>query len=314
VIHYPHEREAWNVTAHARGFRKILLAGVCLVALVVASDRAVLLLIPDYHTITEADENSGYRLRPRSTGRDFSTLKGEHRITSYFIGDWGERVASPAATSALGRPLIACHGDSYTFGQGVPWEDAYPAQLARELGGRATVLNLGVPGYTAWQSGRALARSLERLNPDLVVWQLCGNDDDRENPAGKIDALPWTLLPRLGFSARLLTDIARSGVAGDPARNTSRAVPEALGLLERTRTPLLVLVQGYPPSLPKGQLHRLSEPNARFAVVEIGDLPEAAYLRSTLHFNADGNRAVAVAAAQAIRGQPWLAAALETEN
>jgi lysophospholipase L1-like esterase len=74
---------------------------------------------------------------------------------------------------------VALVGDSFTFGNGVAFEDTLGERLARELtrlGRPATVFNCGVPGYNA---GHAAITARERVLPldiDLLVYVFFAND------------------------------------------------------------------------------------------------------------------------------------------
>jgi lysophospholipase L1-like esterase len=94
----------------------------------------------------------------------------------------GPRVAPSPADDTV---RIAAVGDSFTFGAGVSFEAAWPAQLERALAARAEtlpgaprpeVVNLGVPGYHAkdlawWVRGKALP-----LEPHWVLYGFFLND------------------------------------------------------------------------------------------------------------------------------------------
>ena len=76
------------------------------------------------------------------------------------------------------RPVILAVGDSMTAGFGVAAEQAYPAQLERELakrGFRYRVVNQGVTGSTSTQTLSGLTRGLI-LSPEIVIIQTGGND------------------------------------------------------------------------------------------------------------------------------------------
>jgi len=75
------------------------------------------------------------------------------------------------------RRLIVAVGDSRVFGFGVAADAAFPARLEGELGG-TPVLNLGVPGYSSWQTARAVALQAVPLRPAAVI-VACGFNDRR---------------------------------------------------------------------------------------------------------------------------------------
>lgn len=93
------------------------------------------------------------------------------------------------------RFLIACLGDSTTFGiggpSGIPVDQAYPAILEKLLRENVSpdvrVINLGVPGYSSFQGLLYLNEILPRFSPSLVIFSFGTNDslaaqisDDRQ--------------------------------------------------------------------------------------------------------------------------------------
>ncbi len=79
---------------------------------------------------------------------------------------------SPASSPDKEGKIVLALGDSCTFGLGVNDGDSWPAQLQlllNQQGVKATVVNAGVPGYSAFQGKRFLEKNRENLNPDLVI-------------------------------------------------------------------------------------------------------------------------------------------------
>jgi lysophospholipase L1-like esterase len=96
------------------------------------------------------------------------------QAAAFFVHDRGLAWRPGAARRIL------CIGDSHTYGAGVRAEDAYPAQLQRQLDARSpgtfSVVNLGVPGMSTTQLRHRLPEQIARLRPDIVVvW--CGSND-----------------------------------------------------------------------------------------------------------------------------------------
>lgn len=75
---------------------------------------------------------------------------------------------------------IAVLGDSITFGNGVPIEEAYSEVLEASLNDRferrVDVLNMGVGGYDVVQEVAQLEHYGLRFDPDLVILGFCTND------------------------------------------------------------------------------------------------------------------------------------------
>ncbi len=93
--------------------------------------------------------------------------------TTNRLGHRGKELPTPAAD---GRPAVLLLGDSNTFGYGVNDDDVYSAVMARDLGGRARVINLAMGG---WGLGQAIRRYQEvgrACHPRVVVLQFYSND------------------------------------------------------------------------------------------------------------------------------------------
>ncbi len=117
---------------------------------------------------------------------------------------FGERVHTNAAgfrdgphptAPVPGRPLIACLGDSTTFGWKVRQEDRFsdllPGLLAAGGEPAPLVLNFGQTGYSTVQAGRLLEREVLPLSPAVVVLVLGANDYGMAT--GRTDARqPWS--------------------------------------------------------------------------------------------------------------------------
>ncbi len=95
------------------------------------------------------------------------------------------RKTAPAAPVPVdGRPLIAAFGDSLTAGYGVEAGQSYPDYLQKEIdahGYRYRVVNQGVSGDTT-SGGVSRIDEAIRLNPEIVILELGGNDGLRGLP------------------------------------------------------------------------------------------------------------------------------------
>ncbi len=108
---------------------------------------------------------------------------GESGRIDYSINTYGFRGPAPEMSKTEGVVRIACLGDSFTFGEGVRYEDAWPAVLGTELTSiplegynGAESLNAGIQGnglldYLMWYGTR-----IEPLDPDIVVLCFFMND------------------------------------------------------------------------------------------------------------------------------------------
>lgn len=97
--------------------------------------------------------------------------------------------APPAPTTPPDpRPVIACFGDSLTFGLGVPEDQNYPSQLQRRLdaeGYQYHVVNLGISGDTT-AGGLARLPDVLALKPKIIILELGPNDGLRGLPVNEI--------------------------------------------------------------------------------------------------------------------------------
>lgn len=89
-------------------------------------------------------------------------------------------------------------GDSFTFGYGNTFDDAYPKRLERLLNLNATtkrveVINLGTPGASTWNEVEILKKGISLYQPDLVLLQITLNDPEIR---------PY-LAPRGAFSSKV---------------------------------------------------------------------------------------------------------------
>ncbi len=91
------------------------------------------------------------------------------------INSLGFRDREYAPDKPEGVFRIVALGDSITFGQGVPLESTYPAQIEALLNEKASnpdkfqVFNAGVQGYNTLQEAVVLRQKILPLRPDLIV-------------------------------------------------------------------------------------------------------------------------------------------------
>lgn len=90
----------------------------------------------------------------------------------------------PSASPDPQRPTIVAFGDSLTAGRGVANDDAYPADLQRDLdarGYRYRVVNLGISGNTT-KDGVLRIPEVLKYHPSVVIVAFGGNDGLRGLP------------------------------------------------------------------------------------------------------------------------------------
>lgn len=123
-----------------------------------------------------AVESLGFLLDPSRTRRH-ATAEFDVEVSTNALGLRGPEVVVPKPP---GRYRILALGDSFTFGWGAEFDDAWVARVARGLqatDGRAVELVVaGVPGWSPPQEFVFLEQRGLDLQPDLVLWQLCSND------------------------------------------------------------------------------------------------------------------------------------------
>jgi hypothetical protein len=128
-----------------------------------------------------SDPQLGWRLRP---GHEFVVETDEYRVR-YRANDHGFRdERSPEA--APRRRNVALVGDSFAFGQGVPFEQTLGALLESRLSDTA-VHNLALPGYgldQMWQTVRVVALPMQ---PALVIVSFISEDFGRSFSAYRPD-------------------------------------------------------------------------------------------------------------------------------
>lgn len=149
--------------------------------------------LPHDSTFTEAPEWSYpdhiakdhglfWRYRPNQTIRHGFFLPG-----TYTIDSRGFRTPEFADAKAAGVQRVICLGESNTFGAGVSDEAVWPRVLERELKARDPekrrweVINLAVTDYSTHQGAILAERELNRLHPDIVLFELSWGD---HQPAG----------------------------------------------------------------------------------------------------------------------------------
>jgi lysophospholipase L1-like esterase len=127
----------------------------------------------DFSPFTRTDKG----VKVYKPGATFSHLYFDpDRKIEYRINALGLRGADISPEKPEGIQRILCLGDSFTFGEGVREEDAWPQQLARILGSKNEVLNAGVQGSDLDREGLYLFMYGRQLNPDVVVVAFFMND------------------------------------------------------------------------------------------------------------------------------------------
>ncbi len=108
---------------------------------------------------------------------------GPHNEVVHVTNSWGFRGGEFSLTKPAGELRIAFLGDSFTFGEGVRFEDTYPEVLKRLMqeqgrpaGGTVECYNFGVGGYNTEQELFLLKNVVLRTHPDIIVLGYALND------------------------------------------------------------------------------------------------------------------------------------------
>ena len=111
------------------------------------------------------------------------------------INALGYRDVERAQPKPPGVRRMVCLGDSFTWGVGVLWDDAWPQRVERTLsrsrGERWEAVNLAEPGMNAVQEASRLESEGFSYGPDVVVVGFVLNDSEDENAAEARRALDW---------------------------------------------------------------------------------------------------------------------------
>jgi len=100
-------------------------------------------------------------------------------------------LASAAAATADGRPVILVLGDSLSAAYGIPVDQGWVAGLQRRLDAEGygyRVVNASVSGETTTGALERLPRALERHRPAVIIVELGGNDGLRGLPVAELEA------------------------------------------------------------------------------------------------------------------------------
>lgn len=140
-------------------------------------EAAVRLIVPQAQLFPRYrySERYGHEL-PAST-TIVHEMRGAWRFT-YTTNEYGFRAPMPPISNRYDRPNVVVLGDSCSFGQGVNDGDQYSVALARGLGERARVVNLGVPGFGLTHEIRVFYEFGLLYQPALVILQFHMNDVD----------------------------------------------------------------------------------------------------------------------------------------
>jgi hypothetical protein len=153
------------------------------IALLLVSVAAALLVAEAAARLLAGPTSSGYA--PLKTGR-------RERAP---INALGYRDLDRAQPRPAGVRRVLCLGDSFTWGVGVMWDDAWPQRVerlvSRTRGERWEAVSLAEPGMNAVQQASRLESEGWGYGPDVVVFGYVLNDSEDENAAEARRARDW---------------------------------------------------------------------------------------------------------------------------
>jgi lysophospholipase L1-like esterase len=116
------------------------------------------------------NDGAGYRLRPFFEGTEINPF-GDFKVP-VLINSLGMREEVLETTVCGDCYRILLLGDSFTFGEGVRWEETFAVRLEQALNqgpAKSQVFNAGVPAYSLRQSLARLPSSFTLVQPRLVI-------------------------------------------------------------------------------------------------------------------------------------------------
>ena len=123
---------------------------------------------PSETALARFDDTLGWSYREGLTATQ--PFGRQRRMVTMYFDSAGIRVDGPVHVFSRTKPSILFIGDSFTFGHGVAYEEAFPARVEQLLGGQVQSVNLGVQGYGTDQSLLALRRHMAWFNSRIVVY------------------------------------------------------------------------------------------------------------------------------------------------
>jgi hypothetical protein len=121
------------------------------------------------------------------------------------INSRGYRDLERSLVKPAGVRRVVCVGDSFTWGTGVLFDDAWPQRVERLLsrdGQRWEAVNLGEPGLNTVQEAGKLEAEGFAYGPDVVVLAYVLNDSEDQDAAEARRAADWLLEQRTRVEPR----------------------------------------------------------------------------------------------------------------
>lgn len=176
----------------SRAQRLVLNAGLFIAACVVAAllCEGVLRVVAPQQQLPEwyrEDPVYGRMVKPKYN-QEFTFLSHGF-VMDVRTNSLGMRDSELAARSSPDEKTVLFVGDSFVFGYGINIDGRLDTLLRKrfaDAGSTIHTINTGVPGWGTIQQSRWVTDHLDQLDPDVIVWVYCGNDqaNDRDVLAG----------------------------------------------------------------------------------------------------------------------------------
>jgi len=126
--------------------------------------------VPTENAIARFDDELGWTYLPGIS----RTLTSGGRDWTLHTDANGIRVPRADHRLSPDRPSVLFIGGSYTLGQGLSYEDTFPARFEAAAAGRYQAVNLGVQAYGTDQSLLTLRKHLKSFDTKVVVYTFFG--------------------------------------------------------------------------------------------------------------------------------------------
>lgn len=124
---------------------------------------------PHHYTsnLYEADSALGYRIKPNTQGHFVWSFGDSVAINANEVSC---RVEVPSAANSQGAGGWLYLGDSFTFGEELPYSETYPALVQQALG--KTASNAAVSGYGYTQMIKRAESLISYVQPEVIIFQV----------------------------------------------------------------------------------------------------------------------------------------------
>jgi hypothetical protein len=170
--------------------------------------------------LTSGISEAGTHLRPGFRG----TYRNAEFAIDIAVNAQGLRGPDIVSPKPAGTYRVVALGDSFTFGQGVQYEQAWPELVERRLGPPVEVVNAGWSAGSPGGYDRYLGSYGMRFEPDLVVVAVFVGNDVVEDLAERETA--DRPIEQVEFASRYITNLqVRVGVVGAFREVVDTALP-----------------------------------------------------------------------------------------